>query len=76
VAGERSRQIHTQVITLLGPFGRQELCRLHEGSVQEKISIFADDVDEEINEFVRSNRFGFALGAIVGETSQAMVMSE
>jgi hypothetical protein len=52
------------------------MCRRHEGSVQEKISVFADDVDEEINEFVRFNRFGFALGAIVGETSQAMVMSE
>src|SRR5712672_4840721 len=34
-------------------------------NIEEKVSVFADDVDQQINEFVRFNRFGFAFGAIV-----------
>ena len=43
--------------------------------VQQKVAVLAYDVNQQINEFGRLDRFGFAFGAIVAEgSSQAATL--
>src|ERR1700738_1293029 len=34
-------------------------------NIEEKVSVLTDDVNQQINKFIRRNRFGFPFGAIV-----------